>query len=377
MKSSACGENPMTQKLKLLTLLFASLGLFGCGPNYEIITTCTDKGDIHPICGLKNPEDLYLLDDDNTVIVSQFGSLTQQQSGSLALLKLDSEQFQVVYPKTTSTLTSTLTPTNSDNGEFWGAGCPSEPGANINPHGIDYDPESGRLLVINHGGRESIEMFQVIKTQNGDYDLQWRGCVVAPPGAFLNDVAHLPSGGFVATHMFDPQSAAWENLIAAFGVNTGWVYQWQPESGFTQLPGTEVPFANGITVSEDGKIIYLNAYAIGEVRKIERESGKLLATAQISNPDNIAWSKDRKLLVASHRGSVADLLQCGDLASGACPLPFAITEIEPETFAYRDIFENAAEPMGAGTVALDLGNDNLLIGAFAGDRVIRVKLAKP
>ena len=40
------------------------------------------------------------------------------------------------------------------------------------------------------------------------------------------------------------------------------------------------------------------------------------------------------------------------------------------------IFENRGAPMGGGTVAIDIGRE-LVIGSFAGDRVIRAPKAAP
>lgn len=64
-------------------------------------------------------------------------------------------------------------------------------------------------------------------------------------------------------------------------------------------------------------------------------------------------------------------MQCQRLESGSCPLRFAIHALDPESLEGEVIFENAGPPMGAGTIAIDLGNE-LVIGSFAGDRILRV-----
>jgi hypothetical protein len=49
---------------------------------------------------------------------------------------------------------------------------------------------------------------------------------------------------------------------------------------------------------------------------------------------------------------------------------FDIVSLDPVTLEGRGIFSNAGEPMGGGTIAVDLGNE-LVIGSFAGDRILR------
>src|SRR6185503_17968258 len=89
-------------------------------------------------------------------------------------------------------------------GERWGdATCPGPPSAAFSPHGIDLARRrDGRLalLAVNHGGRESVEFFEVAEPEHPT--VTWRGCAIPPPESFLNEVAILPDGGFVTTHMF-------------------------------------------------------------------------------------------------------------------------------------------------------------------------------
>ena len=68
------------------------------------------------------------------------------------------------------------------------------------------------LYVVNHGGRQSIEMFEV-KPAAGSWALVWHGCEVAAHD--YNDVAILPDGGFVGTYPTALSSAAAEDRSAA------------------------------------------------------------------------------------------------------------------------------------------------------------------
>src|SRR5262249_19049147 len=131
----------------------------------------------------------------------------------------------------------------------WGArDCGGPPSREFSPHGIHLAKRADgalQLLVVQHGGRESVEMFEVGQN-DASWQLVWRGCAVAPQGA-LNDVVALPEGGFLVTR-FGPSSSVMFMLAAAkaalFGGTTGWVYAWSPERGFSEMPGTRAAGPN-------------------------------------------------------------------------------------------------------------------------------------
>lgn len=346
------------------SLALLAWGLLGCAPAHEIITTCEDADGIHAICGFQNPEDLALLPDGHTVVVSQFGLMDGSKPGNLVFFDAATEGVVLAY----NGGTSSDGPTRG-----WGdPECPAPPTAAFSPHGLDLARRAdGRwqLLVVNHGARESIEFFEVV---SGDEpSLVWRGCAIPPPDSYLNDVVHLPDGGLLATHMMPRDQELLGMLRGSLGFDTGFVYEWRPAGGWRIVAGTDAPFPNGIELSEDGKSIYLNVYMAGEVRRIDRETGRLLGSAKVPSPDNSAWGRDGRLLVASHRGDVRDQMACYGLDEGACPMPFDIVAVDPETLESEVVVGLGGPPMGGGTIALDLG-DELLIGSFAGDRLIRV-----
>jgi hypothetical protein len=114
------------------------------------------------------------------------------------------------------------------------------------------------------------------------------------------------------------------------------------------------------------------------VRKIDRASGEVQARAEVPMPDNITWSPDgKRLLVASLRNTDPESFAgCGDdMKQGSCPLAFAIVAVDPETMTATDVYIGDGPPMGAGTVGLQVG-DEIFVGSFKGDRVLRVKLAE-
>ncbi len=258
----------------------------------------------------------------------------------------------------------------------WGdPGCAAPPGAAFSPHGLDLArrPDGALALwAVNHGGRESVELFEVRDNPNAPA-LEWRGCVLAPEGAMLNDVAALPDGGFVATRFLSKAHPTRDSLLGLVGFSTGHVLEWQVGSGWKKVPDSDAALPNGIAVSPDGETLYVDIYLGDEVRKLARRTGELLATVEVPSPDNLNWSPDGKLLVASHNAALNEVMACGELEKGQCPFHFAIMLLDPEEMRATAVYENAGPPMGAGTSALRIG-DELFIGTFAGDRLLRAKL---
>lgn len=352
--------------LLLVALLVAAAAYLAIGR--APIVDCAAVGGARPICGLHNPEDLALLSDERTVIVSQYGLAAEPAPGSLALLDLETEAIVVVYPPPGPE------PEATEPREGWGdPRCPGPPGRAFSPHGIDLAPRADgalQLLVVNHGGREAIEFFEVLGAAGG-WSVAWRGCAVAPEDAFFNDVVGLPAGELLVTHMMSRAGAGWEATRAKFGADTGFVYAWDVERGFRAIAGTQGPLPNGIEASPAGDTFFVNVFAGGELRHYDR-GGELLGRVDVAGPDNVSWSRDGRLLVASQRGGLLDMMECLRLREGACAMEYAIVAIDPKDWSREVLYENEGPPMGGATIAIDVG-DGLLIGSFASDRVVRVR----
>ena len=89
---------------------------------------------------------------------------------------------------------------------LWGdASCARSELDIFNPHGIDLvknNEGSYQLVaVINHSPFESIEMFEMIKTESS-WDMLWRGCIRVPDQYYFNDIALKKDGSFYASHMY-------------------------------------------------------------------------------------------------------------------------------------------------------------------------------
>lgn len=353
----------------LLLIALALLG--GCGEKYPPVNGCVPAGGLEPTCSFSNPEDIELLPDGRTLLISQMGSLHGDRPGSFALFDTKSQ-----------TITR-LPQFGASAGPPWGdASCTTPPGPAFSPHGIDLGRRADgqwQLLAVNHGGRESVEFFQLLEESEG-YRLAWRGCALPPPDSHMNDVAALPAGGFVATHMYPRGSPSigpfnLDLLKGMLGFDTGYVLHWDGER-FEVAAGTRAPYPNGIQVSPDGKTLFVNAYLAGEVRKIAFPGGELLGKARVKGPDNSQWDAEGRLLVASHTAGLVELGACFGITEGACGAAFAIVAVDPGSMEAQTILEHRGAPMGAATVAQQVG-DELYLGSFAGDRIVRAPMPAP
>lgn len=329
---------------------------------------CEPVAGITPICAIQAPEDIELAPGGRYLLMSHYAGLPATGVGGIGLFDTKTGLHELLYPGP-----------RTDGVADWGSdNCPGSPGEAIASHGIHLSQRDGgqwQLLVVNHGGRESIEFFQ-LQMVNDKPAVRWRGCVVMPGSAFLNDVVALPGGGLLATQMMDKNDPSSMQSAMAGGVS-GHVWEWHPGTQVSIMKGSISPFPNGIQISPDGRYVYLNIYIRGELWKIERSSGRRVGMINIPGPDNSQWAADGRLLVTSHTGLASyDVNRCTSLKQGFCPLAFQVVAVDPDTLETEVIYDHdGSAPMGAGTVAQQLGMQ-LYIGTFAGDRLYRVQLKK-
>jgi hypothetical protein len=332
------------------------------------ITNCEAAASIEPDCRFQNPEDLVVSPAGGHLLVSQMGSMDGSRAGSLVSYDPQSGSIEALFPRRGVAL--------AERADGWGdpACTPPDP-QTFAPHGIDLETiEGGRhaLYVINHGGRESVEMFEIAEPQ-GIPELTWRGCVVAPEEGYFNDLVILRDGGFWVSHMFPREANVMWTLLRMqiLGHRPGHAYAWQPHSGFTKIPGSDVKFGNGVEKSADERVLFLNSYFGDAVIALDVASGERLASVDVASPDNLAWAPTGELLVASHHGSIADTLACQNIEAGSCGFRFQVVAIDPDDWSQRVLLDHEGPPMGAATVAVPLG-DHVFLGTFAGDRMARV-----
>lgn len=333
------------------------------GPAAPPLMACGVHGKIEVICGTRSPEDLELTPDGKYLIATQFVNQGRRGSAGAGMALFD------IAHKTFTKMPITDEPDKS-----WGdPSCPGPIGDALVSHGESLAKRKNgawALYVVNHGGRQSIEMFE-LKKVSGSWALAWHGCEVAAHD--YNDLAILPDGGFVGTYPTGLSSGGSGGPFS--GAVTGYVARWTPGKGESEIPGTRMRYPNGVVADPDGHYIYINEFAGKQVFKYDLEAGKIVGSVKVDFlPDNLTWTRSGRLLDAGVKGARGD---CPEGSGRPCIQGFGVAEIDPGTMQVRPIFDSATtDPLiGGVSVALAVGR-SIYLGAFQGDRLVKIPYPK-
>ncbi len=363
-----------TATLPLLVLLMGSPGALALAWSAPAAaeTGCEPAGQYGFVCGPRSAEDLVQIPGTDWIIAS--GMIAD---APIYLVDARNKTWSELYPGES--------PRAEQDMETYGA-CPGAPApGTLISHGLNIRAHAdggATLYVVGHGGRESIEVFDV-DTSGAAPVLTWRGCVLTPGGMAANSVASMADGTLLATiplYHGVPISAAMA------GYNTGAVYRWSPgDAGFTRVEGTELPYGNGIEVSADGTEFYIAssgaqrvlAYSNTNPARLLRGSKPLAFV-----PDNLRLGADGRLLTA---GLDMNDPVCGDLGLArefkleefaACPRPFTVWSIDPQSMEGKAIATSPAiKDFSNIAIGITVG-DEVWIGTFLGDRIAYHSLAE-
>jgi len=319
---------------------------------------CGKHEGLEIFCGTRSPEDLELTPDNKFLLLGQF--IRNSPDSGMALFDLVQKTF------------TRITPTSEPRKDWGDPSCPGPVGDRLVPHGISLAKRTNgsmELYVVNHGGRESIEMFE-LKSSGGAWGLVWHGCVVSASG--YNDVAVMPDGSFVATlplALVPPgkNAADWGDQPS------GYVGRWTPGKGSEELPDTRVAYPNGVLVSADGRYMYFNAFRAREVHKYDLSQRKDIGKVKVDfMPDNITWTKKHEMLAAGIKGNRGE---CPEGSRVPCSQMFGVARINPAKMTATVVYDSQGKPASIAGVssALEVGN-SIYLGAFSGDRIVKLDL---
>ncbi len=296
---------------------------------------CEPVGEIQFICDLIGPEDLAIVPGGEWVIASG-----NQEGGRLHAVHVTDKTTSVLFPTDTprERLDQTAYPT-----------CPgpldlSEPDA-FRAHGLYLRPgpnTAHTLFVVHHGTRESIEVFEVDSSATPPV-LTWVGCAVAPEELGLNSVVALPEGGFAAT-----------------SPRTGDVWDWNPDTGWRQIPGSADTAPNGLEISPDGRWLYIAGWREEKLTRLSR-GGAPVQKDVVSvgfRPDNLRMSGDGTRIFAAGHGNYRTPEETSNVAV-----------VDPETLELQRIFSHLRiDGFEASTTAVQIGNE-IWLGTNRGEMI--------
>jgi len=328
--------------------------LFVLAPSIELAAqapaACAPARDVQFVCGQNGPEDLVGVPGGQWVVASAFGG------SGVNLIRVSDRTSSVAYP-------SASAKERFDAKAY--AGCPgpldAAAKAKFSTHGLSLQPGRNsvhRLLVVAHGSRESVEVFE-LDARPSTPTLTWIGCAVAPDPIGLNSVRWLADGGFVASNFLARNIDADSRAKMLAGERNGELWDWHVGTGWKKVPGSEAAGANGLEISDDGKWFYVAAWGMQSFFRLSRggASPKRDEIPLGFRVDNIRWAKDGTLLAAGQR----------DTAPGSQST--VVVKLDTKTMKVQQVLERPnVEAFGAGTVAVEVGTD-LWIGSFRGDRI--------
>lgn len=224
------------------------------------------------------------------------------------------------------------------------------------PQGISVgeDPRGshGRLYVVNHGARESIEVFRISSDGDAPPALTWVGAVERRPGTEGNAVAALPDGGVIASYY--PPGLAFRTDLHD-GQPHGGVERWTRGRGWADVPGLEAGFPNGLAVSADGTTFFL-ADSTGFLRRVRAADGLPTVIPLPVTPDNLRWTADGRLLTTGVRAAALDQIVAACTAQPPLPLEIAVLAIDPDSLEIEAMIDESAS-FGLPTTAVADGAD--------------------
>jgi hypothetical protein len=328
---------------------------------------CAPEGELHFVCGPHHPEDLVQIPGTPWILVSGLGGAlpgSPPGPGDLYLLNAKDKRWHSIAQAALAAVRR--------NTRLYGD-CPPPDAAQFVSHGLAIRAgKRGRhtLYAINHGGRESVEVF-AIDARGVEPRLTWTGCAVLTISAWLNAVVPLPDGGLIVTSTFDPKDPQAQTKMVN-GQYAGAVYEWQPRRGFAPLAGADHTGDNGVAISGDARWLYFNWFFGRAVIRVARGGGGERATATLDFlPDNIDHAPDGSLYVTGQNADPKEILV--DCPGGQCRHDTTIVKLDPLTMMTRVIARLPANAtFSDGTTALQVG-DTIFLGSYRGDAVAYMK----
>ena len=327
----------------LLVALLAGCAPMGAG---SAEAQCDPVEGVEFVCGPVSPEDLVAVPEQPWVV-----SAGMEDDGYLYATHADEHRTTVLFP----------TEEIQARPDTTFAGCTDPRVDAFRPHGLSIRAGQGgvhTLYVVRHGARESIEVFE-LDVQGATPAVTWQGCVEAPEGVAFNSVTALPDGGIAATHFKRPQGELWE---------------WQADSGWNEVPGSDTGIPNGLVVSPDGRWFYIGGYDTMSVIRLSRGQTPVQRDSiELEfNVDNIRWSPDGSLLAAGHSwGDEGAFTRCwGERECGG--VTSHVARVDPDQMTGEEIIRYPSNDyFFFGTVALEVGDEVWLGGVVGSNRIAR------
>jgi hypothetical protein len=336
----------------VVVLVLAGVATWAYVDLFKPATTCQQQAGIDVICGFNNPEDMAQIGDTPWVLASDLGD-KNWQDGGMSAYNSDTGSVVDVPIDFTTPMTAAY------------EGCPGPPDTTaFSAHGLSVQETDGTttLLVVNHGGRESVEAFDV-SLRGAAPTLAWKGCAIYPDGKVGNSVAAYGDNEFLATV---PQDA---------GLSKGGVYAWAPGDGWNRKDNLEFEGNNGILVSPDNESVYIAEWSAGKVIKAPLTGDAPVVESDDLGflPDNLRFAPDGSIYATGQDTSVVVIAGvCNTTSVEVCPAASSVTQLDPTTLAATPQLTLPRTKTFGGATSAIVVDDDMLVSSFRSDAILRI-----
>lgn len=361
MTACLATRSSSTGPVHLLLALFALLLLTvaeGRAAGAASQAGCAPGGRVTFVCDLRNVEDLVRIEATPWVLASQFVA-ARGRPGGFYLINVEDRR------------TVEVAPDFGRRADRRFADCPGAPQAALfAAHGISVRPSTGRrreVYAVNHGGRESVEVFD-LDARTATPTLIWKGCVLVPDGVSPNAVTYLPNGGFAVTSFGERTDKETFAKMTA-GKKTGYVVEWSPRTGWSEVAGSRLAAPNGILVSADGRTLYVAGWGDRTLHLLPRGGKGAPRSIALDgiHPDNIHLASDGALLIAGQSATPSAIFACS--SQPVCQVDSRVLKVDPRALQVTMLVDLRGSPAFGGASAAIEVDGELWIGSFRGDRV--------
>ncbi len=344
---------------------FAQLPTVPASSNTTPKTECAPSEGLNFVCDADRPEDMARLPGSPWVVASGFS-----RGSGLKLLDTRRAHQRRWFAATPDQVIPDLV-------RYPDCKAPPDP-AEFNARGLSLRiVRSGHatLHVVNHGGRESIEVFDItFEAKQQEPQIEWKGCLLMPAGHVGNAVATFGDGTVLTTVLTRPGTT-----ITDFerGLATGGVYRRRPgEDAFHLIPGTELPGNNGLETARNDQEFYVVAFGLRAVAIFPRDSTTgptAIVKAPGFMPDNIHYD-GRRLLAA---GMVTEEPMCGGVRKiidgladkMLCPRGYRVAILDPDSRRFKLLAQGARNSKFNGVSSAIIVGKTLWLGSYQADRI--------
>ena len=321
---------------------------------------CGPGENLRFLCGLSAPEDLVLVPGTDWIVASSLADPGAPVVTAAPLTLIDSRR------RTSQPVVPAVTAPRAPYDDC--AGPPDFTA--LSTHGMSIrstGPGTATMLVVGHGAREAVEVFDVATRGRRAPSFTWAGCIPAVDGAFNNSVVGLPDGRVIVTDFIQSPST-FEDIFT--GQPTGAIYDWRPGGAWKALPGTAMSGPNGLEVTRDLRYLLVAESGTSSLLRFD-----LAATDKAPvrvrtdfRTDNLRWTSDGRLLAAGPRPD-------DDCAAGAedCRDDSVVASLDPTTMDLDVVLDLPAEPNFSEITTALAVDGRLWLGSATGDRVAYAK----